>query len=121
MEKFDDKAVGEVVNRVVVFAKRLPPGITLSGAIVTASVWEKSTTPDPNPALFNQPPLVNTNAFVTDKGVTVLPGQAIIQQISGGVVGATYVLSFQATTSASPPEKLFEDVRQTVSEYVPPR
>lgn len=121
MYRFSDKAPGEYVNRAAVFTDRLPPGILIKSCIVTVNVWEGSAGQDPNPQLFNLAPQINQVAFTTNNGRLVEIGQAIIQQINGGLAGVTYVLSFQATTSAAPAEILYEDVLQTVDEYVPPR
>lgn len=117
MRAFSDKGIGETLTYTCVFADMLPANVTIVSGTVTASVADFSVVTDDNPsAIINGAAIVNVTSFVL-KNRTVLPNQAILQSITGGVIGCTYVLTFAATLTDD--EVINEDVTLTISQYVP--
>ena len=77
------KLPGETVPRMVDFISKLPLGVTISAAVVTASVFSGND--------------LNPSAIVS--GAASINGTQVTQKITAGVAGATYQLIYQATGS----------------------
>lgn len=77
--------LGETVTITVDFISKIPTGQTLSSASTAIAVWAGT---DANPAA-----VLN--------GGTTISGTLVKQNVTGGVSGVIYQLSFTAVTSAS--------------------
>ncbi len=104
MQKFSNRAVDSVLTLSMDVSALIPEGATISGCEVTASVFVGSLTPDPSPSAILD-------------GAAALVGNIILQRVTGGVVGCTYVVTFKATFSTGDSDE--EQALQTVSLYVP--
>jgi hypothetical protein len=81
---FGGKYAGETSAEVFDFASLLAVGETLSTATVTAAVYS-GTDASPSGLIF---------------GAATISGSQVRQTLIGGVLGVTYVLTAQVTTSA---------------------
>lgn len=79
-----DKGTAETVDASVNWRTLSNSGSSLSSQVVTAAVADNSETPDPSPsAILDGSPQVD--------------GDFVVQRLTAGVVGATYILTFKFT------------------------
>src|SRR5579862_5661401 len=103
---------------------QLAAGVTLESCAVTAEPGPASSTVKDTLAgatsTLSGSPTINTQVLIIDTptgAVAQTPGQAISQQVTGGLVGANYVYRFKAVGSDG---NTYEaDVLQLVVPYVP--
>ncbi len=104
MQKFANRAQGAKITLSMDMVNLVPAGQVIIGGEVTIALYEGSEASDPNPAavLINDPQVEGTK---------------ILQMVGGGVVKATYVLSFKATYQDETYD--IEQATQTIGKYVP--
>lgn len=104
MKRFDPRAAGDAVTVSLDMTDLIPSGATITGYSVSASVFAGCPVPDPSPS-------------ATLDGLPGLQGNVLLQRLTGGGNGCTYVLTFKLTFSTG--DSIEEDVLQLVSQYVP--
>jgi hypothetical protein len=113
---FSAKGLTEARNYAVGFADNLAEGETIDSFAVTKSVYAASVSdPDAAALILNGDPQLNEDPAVIDN-VPQAAGQALIQNVSGGLVGQ-YVLTFSVTTSLG--QIFVTDVVLPIAQYVP--
>jgi hypothetical protein len=117
MQAFSAKGTGETLTLTVAFSANVSSDAVIVSAAVTAEVYDASPVLDDNPsAILDGDPQINGDPF-TVRWRPVLPYQAIMQSVTGGIVGAVYVLTFKATLSTG--EVLIEQGTLAITKYVP--
>lgn len=120
MQTFEAKKPGEQRTYTCGFNKTLPEGVTITGGMVTAAVYDKSDPafPDAAPSAILEGGAALNIDEVTILGCTIAIGQALSQVVAGGVAGCTYVLTFKAVLSDNI-SIWEEDVLLPVRKYAP--
>lgn len=117
MLHFADKLQDEDITLSWNATNVLPVGAILSSATVTVAVYEYSDTTDDNPsALKSGTAQINSDDVTLDDGVVVATGKAALQKVTGGVEGATYLITFLGTCNDASSSKVAE---QGLLEVVP--
>lgn len=122
MDAFRNKGTNEIRTFTAAFNKFTAQGATISQTggsySVSVALHEDSEVDDPNPsAMLNGSPSFNSTDVVTLDLVKVPANTGLMQSITGGVVGALYVVTFQVTLSTG--EKPYEQATLFITEYVP--
>ena len=108
---FDTKYVGEHLNMACSFSARMANDDTIATCTVTIAVVSGvDASPDD---MLNGSAVLNSASFAFG-GVITRVGQAVIQNVEGGVDGVVYELAYTATTTASG-ETLIEKVQLPVA------
>lgn len=118
MQSFDDKHPAEFIEVSVDFSPVLDDGVTLSSALVGATVYTHSPSDDGSPAgLLDGACTVNSATYTPKNGDPIPASCGVIQELQAGLDQAIYVLTFFAT--ASDGEELIESVVIFVNAYAP--
>lgn len=104
MLAFSNRSADATVTLSMDMTALIPTGATISSSSVTAAVFAGSVVVDPTPSAILD-------------GASQLSGNILLQRVTAGVVGCTYVLTFAATFSDGSND--LEQALQTVAEYVP--
>jgi hypothetical protein len=117
MREFEAKKPASTYIYAAGFSALIPEGVTITTKTVAVTVYDKSAVADASPSsMLTGSSALNLDAVVIDF-VNNPVGTAVLQKITGGVLGATYVISF--STLLSDGQTLSEDVLLPVAKYEP--
>jgi hypothetical protein len=118
MQSFDDKHPSEFIDVSVDFSPVLTQGVTLSSALVGATLYTYSPADDDSPSdILDGVCEINSTPYQLLGGKQIPTGHGVIQRIEAGTDQAIYILTFFVT--ASDGQEFIEQVVLVVNSYGP--
>lgn len=118
MDAFNDKGQSEVRTYTASYSKFVADSLSISSFSVAIAVHEDSEVADPDPgSMLNGSAQLNATDYTTPDGIRIPANCGVLQSIQGGIVGALYVVTFEAVMSDG--QNPYEQATLYIAEYVP--